>query len=96
MRVGSGHGLGRRRGHQDGFWFILVERSLALSAEMVVGPKLDEMAMVATYYFPGIHRGQSCRHVVSSEWPEPVFSKKIAAKMPQHALVSSSVAGLST
>jgi hypothetical protein len=41
---------------QDRFGLVLVERGTALSAKIVIGPKLDEMTMVATNDFPGINR----------------------------------------
>jgi hypothetical protein len=39
---------------QDWFGLVFVQRSTAFSAKIVIGPKLDEMTMVATYHFPGI------------------------------------------
>jgi hypothetical protein len=51
----------RRRFHgrllgQDRLRLILVQRGAAFSTEIVGGPELDEMAMVAAYYFTGINR----------------------------------------
>jgi hypothetical protein len=55
--MGPGGRLRRRGSHQDRLWFVLVKRGSAFSAQMVTGPKLDEVAVVATNYFPGINRG---------------------------------------
>ncbi len=60
---------------QDRLRFILVQRGTAFSAKIVSGPKLDEMAMVATYHFPGINRRQCCSHGMISECQSRQFSK---------------------
>ena len=54
------HGLGRN-GNDFGLFFI--ERSVAAAAKIVGGTELNEQAVVATYDFPGINRGESCGHL---------------------------------
>src|SRR5258708_990444 len=70
--------LYRRRYLQDGLRLILVQRRAAFPAEIVSGPELDEMTMVATYHFPGIDRRQSCSHELfrrcqSRQTPKPLL-----------------------
>ncbi|HMF91643.1 MAG TPA: hypothetical protein VKL40_13445 [Candidatus Angelobacter sp.] len=49
--------LRRGRLNQDWLWRFLIERGTALPAKVVIGPELDEMAVIAANYFPGIYRG---------------------------------------
>lgn len=56
-------GLGRLF-HQDRLRLVLVERCLASSAKVIIGPELDQVAVIATNYFPGINRCQGCRHEI--------------------------------
>src|SRR5215470_10197912 len=67
MRTGSAGRFRLLLFNHDGLRLVFIERSPAFSAKVVIGPKLDEMAMVASNYFPGVNRGQGCRHVSFSE-----------------------------
>jgi hypothetical protein len=73
--------LGRwRLDFQDRLRLVLIKRGSAFSAKIIGGPKLDQMTMVATYYFPGIHRRKCCSHFYFSEWPEQAAPKSIQLK----------------
>src|SRR5450759_3700954 len=52
--------LERRR--EDRLRLILIQRCAALTAKIVGGFKLDEMALVASHHFPGIYRRESRGH----------------------------------
>ena len=53
----------RRLHHKNGLRLILIERSFTFSAKIIDSPKLDQMAMVASYNFPRIYRGKCCGHL---------------------------------
>jgi len=53
----------RHRGRDDNFWLFLVERGMTAAAKIVSCPELNEQAVVATYDFPGIYRGESRGHL---------------------------------
>jgi len=59
----------RRGGNDYWLWFV-IQRRFAPAAEMVICPKLDEMAMVATNYFPRVDRRKICGHSGCTELPE--------------------------
>jgi len=81
----------RLRRRSIDYWLrFVIQRSLALTAEMVVGPKLDEMAMVATNNFPRIDRCKVCGHSGYTELPErgtpPRHSQGLATDDAPHKL----------
>ncbi|HEX6879366.1 MAG TPA: hypothetical protein VF135_03305 [Terriglobales bacterium] len=66
-QVPDSHGNGQmisRWHRRGGLWHrlndhwlgFIVQGSFAAAAEIVICPELDKMAMVASYYFPGIYR----------------------------------------
>ena len=57
MRMAFPDRLRWGRLNQDWLWRFLIERGTALPAKVVIGPELDEMAVIAANYFPGIYRG---------------------------------------
>jgi len=75
--------------NDHGLWLI-IQGSLATAAEMVICPKLDEMAMVATNNFPRIDRRKSCGHSGCTELPEqgtpPKNSQGLATSEAPHKL----------
>src|SRR6185437_3266767 len=92
----------RRLFHQDRLRLVRIQRSFAFSAKIVIGPELDEMTMVTTQNFPGIHRCQSCRHEFFFGGPEQaLLQKTLLLGVPLvlwvlSTVVSSRICGLST